>query len=123
MLVIKEEGVKAVVIHRDQTVNVGALNPSLPEDHGDTFVYLSIIMVLGVIAKKLSSKEPLDWKRFIGEMIFSFIGAIAVYLAGDIQGFDSKMILLMGALMSLGTVRAFEWFVKILGVLNKMVKP
>lgn len=68
---------------------------------------------LAYLARTLVSKEPLDWKRLLGELILTAISAIALYSAGLLNGMSPLQMVFAGALGSLGGLRAVEWMIKI----------
>lgn len=72
------------------------------------------LFVLGSVARTLISDEPFNIRRFSGELIFSIIGAIAMYSMGIMQGMTEIQMVGFGALSSLGGVRAIEWSLKIM---------
>ena len=78
------------------------------------------IILLGHLARNLVSDEPFNLKKFIGEMLLSGIGAIAIYLLGILQGLPESQIILIGSLTSLGGVRALEWAAKIYRLSKKI---
>jgi len=71
--------------------------------------------VVSTMARVFISKEPFDIKRFTGEVLFSVIGAIALYSMGLMQGMNEVQIIGFGAFASLGGVRTIEWAIKIAG--------
>jgi len=72
-----------------------------------------VMFLLGSMARTFVSNEPFDCKKFMGELIFSAIGALMMYSMGLMQGMNDAQIICFGAGASLGGVRAFEWFMKI----------
>jgi len=81
---------------------------------GDEMLWSIVCMfVLGSMARTFVSNEPFDCKKFGGEVIFSFIGAVMMYSAGLMQGMSEVQIVGFGAMASLGGVRMFEWFMRI----------
>lgn len=78
----------------------------------DFWWFLGLFM-LGLIARKLVSKEPIDWQRFAGEMILAGIGALVFYVTGLLQGMSTLQMIIFACLGSLGGLRAIEWAIKI----------
>jgi len=72
-----------------------------------------VMFLLGSMARTFISDEPFDPRKFIGELIFSAIGAVMMYSMGLMQGMNEAQIVCFGAGASLGGVRLFEWFMKI----------
>ncbi|AZZ92762.1 hypothetical protein EUZ85_19350 [Hahella sp. KA22] len=71
-----------------------------------------VLFVAGFVARTLVSQEPFDRKKFLGELILTAIGAVALYAAGALQGMSDLQMLMFGALGSLGGLRAVEWVIK-----------
>ncbi len=72
-----------------------------------------VMFLMGSMARTFISEEPFDLKKFMGELMFSAIGAVMMYSAGLMQGMNEAQIVCFGAGASLGGVRMFEWFMKI----------
>ena len=72
-----------------------------------------VLFMLGSLARMLVSNEPFCWRRFWGEMILSFIGAVLMYSFGLLQGMSPIQIVFFGSLGSLGGIRLIEWVIKI----------
>ncbi len=85
-----------------------------------TFWSITIMFLLGSMARTFVSNEPFDWKKFSGEMLFSLIGAVIMYSMGLMQGMTEVQIIFFGALSSLGGVRSMEWMIKIGRNIKKM---
>jgi len=80
----------------------------------DRLMWSVILMfLLGSVARTFVSNEPFDVKKFVGEIIFSAIGAVMMYSMGLMQGMSEAQIVCFGAMASLGGIRSFEWFIKI----------
>lgn len=72
-----------------------------------------LLSALGTIGKILLEKEPINWRRFSGEIIMSLIAGIGIYAFGMMQDFTAAQILFFGVMGGIGTWRVFEWFVQI----------
>ncbi|BBI61645.1 hypothetical protein [Vreelandella sulfidaeris] len=70
-------------------------------------------VMLGHLARNLVKDEPFNLKKFLGEMILSGLGAVAIYTMGLLQGLSEVEIMLVGVFASLGGIRALEWVAKI----------
>lgn len=71
------------------------------------------MFVLGSMARTFVSDEPFDGKKFMGEIIFSTIGAVMLFSMGLMQGMNEIQIVGFGSLASLGGVRTVEWALRI----------
>lgn len=70
-------------------------------------------VLMGHLARNLVADEPFNMKKFLGEMILSGLGAVAIYSMGLLQGLSEIEIVLVGVFASLGGIRALEWVAKI----------
>lgn len=77
-------------------------------------------VLLGHLARNLVADEPFNLKKFLGEMILSALGAIAIYSMGLLQGMSEIEIVLVGIFASLGGIRALEWAAKIYKAVRKL---
>ena len=82
-------------------------------EHIRQVVVFAVLMILGFIARNLISDEPFRFGRFMGEMILTGIGALALCAAGVLQGLDGWQMLFLASASSLGGLRAVEWTLKI----------
>jgi len=78
-----------------------------------TFMTIAFLFMVGAAARTFISDEPFNAKKFTGEMLFAFIGAVVLYTFGVLQGMNTIEIIFFGGLGSLGGVRLVEWAIKI----------
>jgi len=93
---------------------VSAIESTQPWIWSNRILWSVVVMfVLGSMARAFASNEPFDARKFIGEIIFSAIGAIMLYSMGLMQNMNEVQIIGFGAFASLGGVRSIEWAIKI----------
>ena len=92
------------------------------QDASRQIIAFIMLGLAGLIGRTLVSPEPLNWRRFAGEMILTAIGAVALYALGMLQGLTLWQMVLLGCGTSLGGLRALEWGVKIARAV-KAVRP
>lgn len=66
------------------------------------------LTMLGLIARILLKDEPINWRKFAGELILAGIGGITLWAAGMLQELPLFGMLLMAGLSGLGGVKALE---------------
>ena len=105
--------------------SINAIAEVQPWVWGNRMLWSFVAMfALGSVARTFVSNEPFDFKKFVGEIIFSVIGAVLMYSLGLMQNMNEVQIVGFGALASLGGVRSIEWVLRIArkikssGVLN-----
>ena len=71
------------------------------------------MMIIGTVGRILVSDEPFVLRRFVGEILLGFVGAVMLYAIGLLQGLNPLQLIVLGGLAGLGGVRVIEWLIKI----------
>jgi len=87
-----------------------------------TFLKVLLLFTAGTVARTLLSPEPINWKKFVGEMIFSAIGAVTFQAYQITQHMSNVEIIFLGGMTSLGIIRSMEWILKVILAIRG-VKP
>lgn len=76
-------------------------------------------LVIGYVARTLTSDEKFDLKNFLGEMILSAMMGAAIYLLGFIQEVGFAQTMVVALFSGMGATRSFEWLAKMFKSLPK----
>lgn len=79
----------------------------------NAFFSVVLLLVMGVIARRLLDDGPISFRRFFAEILLAFLTGVVFYTFGVLQGLTTAQIILCGGLGGLGSVRMLEWAIKI----------
>lgn len=84
-----------------------------------TMWLLMTVSVLGTIGRVFTSQEPIDKRVLAGETIMAGIGAVGVYAAGLIKGYNPAEVILIGVLLTLGGIHSVQRAVQVFQYIQK----
>lgn len=78
------------------------------------FFLVASLIVAGTVSKILTSDDPIDFVKMCGEIIMAVIIATMLIAFGVVQDLTFWETIFIGGLAGMGSVRSFEWIIKII---------